>query len=115
MDAKFSVLSFARPGGTLIPIGVLLLDRSEDQLRVLLRTKWDDIADADDVEILASLSSDLMQVSREIGGRRLLEYLDDTLSNTIRITDGEFHGSNDLDITLHDLFRRYVEGEQNSD
>src|SRR5689334_23254044 len=109
MTATFSVLSFARPGGEIIPIGVLLLDRSDDQLRVLLRKKWDDIADRDDIEVLECLSSDLMRVSKEIGGRNLLEYLTQTLSNTIRITDGDILVSNDLDTTLDDLFQRYVE------
>lgn len=109
MTARFSVLSFARPGRGIIPIGVLLLGGSDDQLRVLLRKKWDGIADRDDIEVLESLSSDLMRVSKEIGGHNLLEYLTETLSNTIRITDADILISDDLDTTLDDLFRRYVE------
>jgi Protein of unknown function (DUF3037) len=114
MDIEFSVLFFAKPGGPVVPIGILLFDRPQQQLRVRLRANWADIADRDDAEILACLSDELVQLGKELGAQGLLEYLNDTLSHSIRITDAKTIFSTNPDATLDNLFQVHVDGNQNN-
>src|ERR1051325_2504129 len=85
-SARFSVLQVEIPGGATTPAGVLLVDPASDRLYLRLRRDWKDVAPAES-EVLASLEDDLEQKAAELGAAQLLDYLTDTLSNTLRVTD----------------------------
>ncbi len=95
------VLTLAVPGLEGTPAGVLLLDPRRDELYLRLRRDWrevvpvaEEIAAApivdpgiDDASILEHLEADLETKSLELGAAGLLAYLEDTLSNTLRISE----------------------------
>src|SRR5574340_583994 len=64
-------------------IGVLLLDPSANRLWVRLREDW---REQDDEDVFPLLEQDLASKAAEMGGQALLASLEDTLSNTLRIT-----------------------------
>jgi SOS-response transcriptional repressor LexA len=108
--AHYWVLELALPGRPTVNAGVLLLDPASDQLHLRLRRDWDQLADPEDAEVLAGLEQDLRRQSREAGGEQLLRRLEDTLSNTLRITDRESIAVMDFEKALERLYQRHVEG-----
>ena len=110
MQAEFSILSFARPGGGEIPIGILMRDCVRDQLRPRLRHDWGTVADEEDAEVLAALADDLLQVGRQLGAQGLLEYLEDTASHAVRLGPRERIETEDLEQLLDTLYEKHVEG-----
>src|ERR1039458_4502411 len=85
--AEFVVMQFARPGGNLLPIAMLLFDRSADRLLVQGRDDFEGIADRDDVEVLRSFIAQLADESEQMSGAAMLQELEDKLSNNVRITE----------------------------
>ncbi len=83
--AEYSVVEVCLPGRKPMPFGILLLDPETD--RVYLRFRDLEGASADDAEVLALVPEDLEAKAREMGGARLLAWLEDTLSGTLRVTD----------------------------
>ena len=109
MEAEFSILSFARPGAGEVPIGILLFDHGLNQLRARFRQDWEQVAPEDDAEVLAALSDDLAAMGRELGARRFLEYLEDTLSHSLRISTRDQIQTDHFDELIDSLYTRYVE------
>jgi len=70
-------------------IGVLLVDPAADRAWIRLRGKYDDLAEPEDAEVLEALEEDLRQRAREMGAAAWLEWLEDTLSNVLRVSDRE--------------------------
>jgi hypothetical protein len=106
MEAEFSILSLAHAGGDIVPIGILLLNGQE--LVIRCRQDWDNVADADDLELLTALAEDLVQRGRELGAVKLLDYLEDTLSNWLRISDRQRIETKNLDEEIDRLYNLYV-------
>lgn len=107
MDADFSVVSFVPPGGTQVPIGVLLINT--ERVRVAFLHDFAAVTtDPEAAEVLSALSASLVELGRELGARALLDYLEDTLSNSIRITSRERINSTDLDEALGSLYDEHV-------
>src|ERR1700677_3832083 len=69
-----------------VAVGVLLEDPSQDRLYLRLRRDWEEIA-PEEAETLSALEFDLTCKAAEMGASRLLDYLEDTLSNFLRIGD----------------------------
>lgn len=86
-------------------IGVLLIDPATGRGWVRLRDHFDDIADSDDAEVLEALDQDL----RERASAGLLESLEDTLSNAIRVTARETVAVDSYTRVLDRLFDQHVE------
>jgi SOS-response transcriptional repressor LexA len=84
-QGEFVVIEAALPGGPPRPVGVLLVDPASDRAWVRLRPYFDDLTD--DSEVLDALENDLRGKAAESGALALLGSLEDTLSNTIRISD----------------------------
>jgi phage repressor protein C with HTH and peptisase S24 domain len=105
-QGQFSLLEAALPGRRLETIGVLLLDPATDNLYIRLRRDFS-LTDEDE-EVLASLEDDLLSKVRERGGAAVLEFLETTLSQSIRITDRESITLRDFDKGLNDLYRQHV-------
>lgn len=104
----FSLIVAELPGGASQTIGVLLLDPKTDTLHVRLRRDWDTIASEEDAEVLAELEDDLLLQARERGGGAVVEYLESTASQSIRITDREEVTVRDFDRKLSELYREHV-------
>jgi SOS-response transcriptional repressor LexA len=105
--ARFSVLQLELPGAGAVNAGVLLEDPASDRLYLRLRRDWDRIAPGE-AEVLDSLETDLAAKAQELGGKRLSEYLCDTLSNVLRVTEPREVIVEDFDRALARLYREHV-------
>lgn len=105
---EFSLLSAELPGQGAQPIGVLLLDRTTDDLHVRLRRDLDTIASDEDAEVLTELEDDLTAKSREMGGEALLRLLEEHASLALRVNNREAVTVRDFDKTLNELYRTHV-------
>jgi phage repressor protein C with HTH and peptisase S24 domain len=85
--ARFSILTLQLAGGEPINMGILLEDPANDRLYVRLRRDWDRIAPEEDVEVLEALEDGLRSLAAELGAARVFDRLEDTLSNTLRVSD----------------------------
>ncbi len=86
-SANFSLLQVALPSKAPINIGILLLNPATDRLYKKLRGDWSSIAGPANVEVLEALDEDFDVKIGEMGGEAFLHSLEDTLSNTLLITD----------------------------
>ena len=73
-----------------------------------LRRDWQQIADPEDAEVLALIEDDLTGKVRELGPDRLYEFLESSLSNTLRISDRDSVLLSDFGSTLNRLYNRLV-------
>lgn len=107
VPARYSVLAVALADGVLTEAGVLLEDPAADRLFIRLRRDWDHIA-GDEAEVFSALESDLESKAAQLGAARLLDTLEDTLSNSVRITDRRDTAVASFDRGLDHLYRRHV-------
>jgi SOS-response transcriptional repressor LexA len=110
--AQYAVLELALPGRPKANAGVLLLDPSTGQLLLKLRSDWAEVAEPEDAEVLSHVAEDLAQRAKETGGGDLLGYLEETLSNVLRISPRETIAVGNLQKALERLYARHVEGER---
>jgi SOS-response transcriptional repressor LexA len=110
-QGEYSLLEAALPGRATETIGVLLLDPGTDTLYVRLRRDWEVFASEEDAEVLRELEDDLLGKARASGGAAVLEYLENAVSQSIRITDREAIGVRDFDKKLAELYREHVAAE----
>jgi hypothetical protein len=107
-QGEYCILDIALPGRAAESAGVLLLDGEADELHLLLRRDWRCIAPPEDAEVLEALQEDLEWKARELGGRRFLEFLEDSLSNVLRIGERSTVLVDDFPRALRRLYRRHV-------
>jgi len=108
-EGQFALLQLALPGRPVHNAGVLLLDPESGRLQVRLREHWDDLADEDDAGYLAALEQDFRDKIDEMSGRRFLESLEDSLSNTLLLTDRATVPVDSFLRVADQLFERHVE------
>ncbi len=108
--AEFLVVDLALPGRPVTPVGVLLYDPASDKLVHKLRQDFDALADPEDAEVLSELDRDFHAKISELGGRRFLAWLEDSLSNVLQIGARRPVEARSLPYTLQELFRRHVLG-----
>jgi phage repressor protein C with HTH and peptisase S24 domain len=106
--ARLSILQLEMPGTAPVSAGVLLEDRSNDRLYVRLRRDWDVIAPGE-AEVLSELEPDLAAKSQELGAAGLLNQLQDTLSNTLTISEPREVMVEDFNRALQRLYRDLVQ------
>ena len=104
---RLSILEVEKPGGELMPVGVLLLDPVKDQLYVRVRSDWDHLS-SDEKEILEAMEQGLKDTANDVGATYLLSYLQDTLSNAVRMSEPEQVIVADFNRELARLYRRHV-------
>ena len=104
--ARFSIVVIDAAGGE-VNAGVLLLDPSADRLYTRLRRDWFEISPAE-ADVLVELEEDLVAKARDLGASRLLEALEQTCSNAVRITDPREIEVRDFDRVLARLYREHV-------
>ena len=83
--ARLSILQLEMPGNAPVSAGVLLEDPAHDRLYLRLRRDWDVIAPSE-AAVLSELESDLAAKAQDLGAARVLDQLQDTLSNTLTIS-----------------------------
>jgi phage repressor protein C with HTH and peptisase S24 domain len=82
-------LQAALPERPVQPIGVLLIDPATDRAWIRMRPRFDDLADPEDAEVLEAIEEDLHTRAAEMGAGAMLAWLEDSLSNAVRITARE--------------------------
>ncbi len=108
-SANFSLLQLALPARAVVNIGVFLLDPAADRLYMKLRSDWSGVAGLDDVEVLEALSGDFDTKIGEMGGEAFLRSLEDTLSNSLLITNREPVMVSGFQKALDRLFEEHVQ------
>ncbi|MGA3186345.1 MAG: S24 family peptidase [Bryobacteraceae bacterium] len=107
-NARYMILTLEVPGAGRSNAGVLLEDPSTDRLWVRLRRDWEDLA-PEEAEVLAAIEYDLASKAGEMGAAQLLRYLEDTLSNTLRVTGRHEILIDDFERALARLYREHVQ------
>lgn len=108
---QFCVVQTELPDHGLVNLGVLLQDPDSDALFVRFRRDLDTLAEEEDREVLVALGDDLSAKAHEMGAERLFEYLESTLSGTVRITDREPVLVEDFSRALDRLYRQNVQSK----
>jgi phage repressor protein C with HTH and peptisase S24 domain len=107
-EASYSILEVALPGRAPEPAGVLLYDPTEERLEVRLRRDWEELAEPEDVEVLELIEADLAAKVAEMGPAQVLEQLEETLSNVLRISGRETVVLGSFEATLNRLYRETI-------
>jgi SOS-response transcriptional repressor LexA len=105
--ARLSVLQLEMPGSAPVSAGVLLEDPANNRLYLRLRRDWDAIAPAE-ATILSELESDLAAKAQDLGAARVLDQLQDTLSNTLTISEPREVLVQDFSRAVLGLYRELV-------
>ena len=108
--ARYSLLVVELPGQEAITAGVLLEDPATDRVHIRLRRDWQSI-DPDEAEVLAFLEDDLLAQAAEVGAAKFFARLEDTLSNTIRVSDRRETMVEDFPRALARLYHEHVRSE----
>jgi len=102
------VLSVAVPRKPIRAVGVLLLD--EGRVHVKFRDAWDEVTpDEDDQDYLAALADDIETQVRDHGAEAVLNWLEDSLSGFLRISEREQVPVVNPERTLQRLFDQHVD------
>lgn len=104
----YAVLEAALPGHNPHNIGVLLVDSTSGRGWLKLRERYDDIADPGDAEVFEALESHLRDRLDSDGAEALLGWMEDTLSNSIRISDRREVTAQSFRQTLERLYGDHV-------
>ncbi|MGI8746332.1 MAG: response regulator [Bryobacteraceae bacterium] len=85
-EVAVASLYLALPGCEVEPIGVLLLDPKTDQLYCKTNASTED---KDASEVLSFMPQDLVMMAEEHGGGVIFKYVQENLSNVLRVGDCE--------------------------
>ena len=80
------LLELHHPGTSPVLAGFFLIDTQNEKLQLRIRREWPEILDSVDREYLESLGPSLANLKEEMGVSGLLTFLDETLSNTLRLS-----------------------------
>ncbi len=97
--AEITLLEYVSPEGAPIKIGLLLLDVERECLHMRFRTDWAGLDDSA-FEILSTLSEDLVMKAQEHGALALVDHLQSTFSNMLRVTEVEAIVVSDIEAEL---------------
>ncbi len=109
-SARYSLLMVDLPGGEIVTAGVLLEDPATDRVHLRLRRDWECLA-PEEAEVLSALEDDLRARAAEEGAAKFFARLEDTLSNTIRVSDRREAMVEDFPRALARLYREHVRSE----
>jgi phage repressor protein C with HTH and peptisase S24 domain len=86
--ASWATLQIAQPGRNAVPYGILLVDGETGRLTLRFRDpSFFDNLEEQESDILHALADDLERKSRQMGGLRLLDSLEDSASGFFRVSD----------------------------
>ena len=84
--ARYSLLTVELPGQEAMTAGVLLEDPVANLVYIRLRRDWEHFA-PEEAEVLSLLEDDLLARAAQMGAAQFLAQLEDTLSNTVRVSE----------------------------
>ena len=106
---EYVILEAQFPGHTPEAIGILLRDAEADDVHLRLRRDFESIADDDlDLELLNELGDDLRRKSSEMRGAAFFAWMEDNLSNVLRISERERVMVDSFDTAVDRLYRKHV-------
>ena len=112
---EYLILVYQAPDKPPRNIGILLWCEAKQALFWRITEDWSHFANRDDAEVLALLSQGFAESVRDLGPRRFLEYLEDTLSNVLRITDRRQVQAHIIEETLDSLYAEHITGPTGED
>ncbi len=110
--AEYLLVQAALPGRPVRNVGVLLFDPANDRLYRKFLEEWTGVADEDDAEWLEGLATYIDTLRDELGGKGVLDYLEDSASNSLVLTNRETIQIGDFRKTLERLFSEHVQEEK---
>jgi phage repressor protein C with HTH and peptisase S24 domain len=108
--ARYSLLTVELPGEDAVTAGVLLEDPAADRVHIRLRRDWERVA-PEESEVLSLLEDDLSAQAAVAGAAKFFAQLEDTLSNTLRVSDRREAVVEDFPRALGRLYRQHVHSE----
>ena len=108
-QGTYVLLDAVLPGRPPCPIGVLLIDPDSGRHWFRMRRDLASIADPEDAEVLEALEDHICQCLAESGVETFLRSLEDTLSNTLRISERQAVPVDAFSRVLDRLYREHVE------
>jgi SOS-response transcriptional repressor LexA len=83
----YLVLEAVLPDRTPRNIGIVLVDPANGRAYLRLRPGFDDIAGPEDAEVLEAMEEHLRECAREMGAVALLDWLEESASNVLRVSE----------------------------
>lgn len=108
--ARYSLLTVEFPGQVPVAAGILLEDPAGDRVHIRLRRDWDRVA-PEESEVLSALEDELSSQADGVGAARFFAQLEDTLSNTVRVSERRDIVVEDFPRALNRLYRQHVQTE----
>jgi SOS-response transcriptional repressor LexA len=108
-QGTYVLLEAVLPGRPPCPVGVLLIDLDTGRPWFRMRRDFTALADPEDGEVLAALEDHIRQCLAESGAEVFLQSLEDTLSNSLRVTDRQAVTVDAFSRVLDRLYREHVE------
>ena len=108
-EGEYLFLEACLPGRAPRNIGVLLVDPATDRGWMRLRQRFDDLAAPEDTEVLDALEADLRQRLGESGAARWLAWMEDSLSNVLRVGERQKVKVDAFSRVLDRLYDTHVE------
>jgi phage repressor protein C with HTH and peptisase S24 domain len=107
----WSLLEVAQAGAKTVPYGVLFVNGETDAVTVRTRdsSAFEQLSE-DEFDFLGALADDLDQKGREMGGAKLLSWLEDSASNYLRVSDRTAIAFSSEHATVNALFEEHVDG-----
>ncbi|HBY62632.1 MAG TPA: hypothetical protein DEH78_22655 [Solibacterales bacterium] len=105
----YSLLELHWPGREPKTVGVLVVDPKSGDSALRLVEDWSGLVDDEDLEVVEALEADLRREVRDKGGEAVLEELEGSLSNVLRLGARAAARSGPLEHTLERLFYRHAE------
>lgn len=108
-QGTYVLLEAALPGRPPCPIGVLLIDLDSGRHWFRMRPEFARIAEPEDAEVLEGVEEYIRQGLAESGAENFLSTLEDTLSNSLRVSPRETVAVDSFSRVLDRLYREHVE------
>jgi hypothetical protein len=108
-SGEYLLVELVRPGEPRRSIGVLLRDMATGRVYSKVRDHWDEITEPEEAELLDALDQDFQTKIDEMGGDAFLHSLEDSLSNTLQLSQREAVIVDDFARTLDRLYEKHVE------
>ena len=108
-EGTYVLVEAALPSQPPQVIGVLLADPASDRAWLRMRSRYDNFAEAEDADVLEALEQDMRARLAEMGAGRYLGWLEDTLSNAVRISDRQLVAVDSFTRVLDRLYSEHVE------
>jgi len=101
------LVQVALPGIQTEDFGILLLDSNSDRLYTRFRRDCETWA-GNEVDWVEGLGEEIFERSQELGGRKCLEWMESTLSHTVRVSDRVGVFVDNYDQTIQQLYVKCI-------